>query len=158
MTPATSSSLVPTSTSNESHTRVDELHARSRFATDGRDQQRTVLSEHHNKEQKKRTQRRSATMFAVFLLCVLRDTLCLTPAMGCAHAWMSGRAYESSLSMSRLVYRLKTSAALWQCGWSGTNKKRGKKKKKKMMKKIDYVSNDVERFLEPFMRSVRISG
>ena len=34
---------------------------------------------------------------------------------------MSGRAYESSLSMSRLVYRLKTSAVLWQCGWSGTN-------------------------------------
>ena len=24
-------------------------------------------------------------MFAVFLLCVLRDYLCLTPAMGCAH-------------------------------------------------------------------------
>ena len=23
--------------------------------------------------------------------------------------------------MSRLVYRLKTSAVLWQCGWSGTN-------------------------------------
>ena len=24
-------------------------------------------------------------VFAVFLLCVLRDTLCLTPVMGCAH-------------------------------------------------------------------------
>ena len=24
-------------------------------------------------------------MFAVFLLCVVRDYLCLTPAMGCAH-------------------------------------------------------------------------
>ena len=34
----------------------------------------TVLSEHHNKDQRKRTLRRSATMFAVFLLCVLRAT------------------------------------------------------------------------------------
>ena len=32
MTPVTSSSLVPTSTSNESHTRSDELRARSRYA------------------------------------------------------------------------------------------------------------------------------
>ena len=32
MTPVTSSSLVPTSTSNESHTRSVELHARSRYA------------------------------------------------------------------------------------------------------------------------------
>ena len=32
MTPVTSSSLVPTSTSNESHTRSDELRARSRCA------------------------------------------------------------------------------------------------------------------------------
>ena len=31
MTPVTSSSLVPTSTSNESHTRSDELRARSRY-------------------------------------------------------------------------------------------------------------------------------
>ena len=37
-----------------------------------RGQATTVLGEHHNKEQRKRTQRRSATMFAVFLLCVLR--------------------------------------------------------------------------------------
>ena len=37
-------------------------------------------------------------------------------------------------------------------------RKKRKKKKKKMMKTCDYVSNDVERFLEPFMRSVRISG
>ena len=44
-----------------------------------------VLSEHRNKEQRKRTQQRSATMFAVYLLCVLGDTLCLTPVMGCAH-------------------------------------------------------------------------
>ena len=50
-----------------------------------RGQATTVLSEHHNKEQRKRTQRRSATMFAVYLLCVLSDYLCLTPAMGCAH-------------------------------------------------------------------------
>ena len=127
MTPATSSSLVPTSTSNESHTRSVELHARSRYAvqrvshsfrraprsfqihhprvshscrrasrsfqirnsrsrsTEDRPTTVTVLSEHHNKDQRKRTQRRSATMFAVFLLCVLRDYLCLTPAMGCAH-------------------------------------------------------------------------
>ena len=37
-----------------------------------RGQATTVLSEHHSKDQRKRTQRRSATMFAVFLLCVLR--------------------------------------------------------------------------------------
>ena len=54
-------------TTHESHTRADELRARCRFATQGRDQQATtVLSEHHNKEQRKRTQRRSAAMFAVF--------------------------------------------------------------------------------------------
>ena len=81
-----------------------------------RGQATTVLSEDHNKDQKKRTQRRSATMFAVFLLCVLRDYLCLTLRWA-VRTWMSGRAYESSLSMSRLVYRLKTSAVLWQCGW-----------------------------------------
>ena len=84
-----------------------------------RRQATTVLSEHHTKDQRKRTQRRSATMFAVFLLCVLRPTLRSrsNQTMGCAHTWMSGRAYESSLSMSRLVYKLKTSAVLWQCGW-----------------------------------------
>ena len=104
MTPVTSSSLVPTSTSNESHTRSVELRARSRSAVQrvshscrrasrsfqirnsrsrstsfalvpdsqltiaiDRGRATTVLSEHHNKEQRKRTQRRSATMFAVFL-------------------------------------------------------------------------------------------
>ena len=45
-----------------------ELRARSRYAV-----QRVSHS------------RRSATMFAVFLFCVLRETLCLTPATGCAH-------------------------------------------------------------------------
>ena len=114
MTPETSSSLVPTSSSNESHTRSDEHPARSRYAVQqvshsfrrpsrsfqirsptsltlvstsfalvpnsqrtvaiNTGQATTVLSEHHNKEQRKRTQRRSATMFAVFLLCVLRAT------------------------------------------------------------------------------------
>ena len=89
-----------------------------------RGQATTVLSEHHTKDQRNRTQRRSATMFAVFLLCVLRATFRSRShqTMGCAtHHAMSGRAYESSLSMPRLVYRLKTSAVLWQCGWSGTN-------------------------------------
>ena len=52
-----------------------------------RGQATTVLSEHGYKEQRKRTQRRSATMFAVFLLCVLRDNLCLTPAMA-VRTWM----------------------------------------------------------------------
>ena len=40
-----------------------------------RGQTTTVLSEHHNKEQRKRTQRRSASMFAVFLLCVVHVVL-----------------------------------------------------------------------------------
>ena len=86
--PATSSMIVPTTTSNESHTRFNELRA---LAPDPqptvaitRGQATTVLSEDRNKEQRKRTQWRSATMFAVNLLCVLRATLCLTPAMGCA--------------------------------------------------------------------------
>ena len=61
-------------------------------------------------------------LFAVFLLCVLRATFIhARTSEWAAHTWMSGRAYESSLSMSRPVYRLKTSAVLWQCGWSGTN-------------------------------------
>ena len=75
MTPVTSSSLLPTSTSNESHTRSDELRARSRFATHGRNQQRTSNHRAQRAPQQgaeERTQRRSATMFAVFLLCVLR--------------------------------------------------------------------------------------
>ena len=55
------------------------------FVAINRGQASTVLSDHRNKEQRKRTQQRSATMSAVFLLCVLRDTLCLTPVMGCAH-------------------------------------------------------------------------
>ena len=37
-----------------------------------RGQATNVLSEHRNKEQRKRTQQRSAAMFAVYLLCVLR--------------------------------------------------------------------------------------
>ena len=57
-----------------------------------RGQATTVLSEHYNKEQRKRTQRRSASMFVVFLLCVLRarydlllDTkgLCNTSSSAC---------------------------------------------------------------------------
>ena len=93
MTPVTSSSLVPTSTSNESRTRSVELVPNSpptsltlvltSFALGpdsqltvaiDRGQATTVLGEHHNKEQRKRTQRRAATMSAVFLLCVLRAT------------------------------------------------------------------------------------
>ena len=75
------------------------------------------------KEKEKKGRGKKGRVFAVFLLCVLRTTFPSrsNQTMGCAHAWMSGREYESSLSMSRLVYRLKTSAVLWQCGWSGTN-------------------------------------
>ena len=96
--PATSFLLVPKTNSNESHTRSDELPARSRHATQRvshssdelrarsipdsqptvaitRGQATTVLSEHHNKEHARhKTQQRSATMFAVYLLCVLRAT------------------------------------------------------------------------------------
>ena len=78
-------------------------------------------SEHHNTKGRKRTQLRSANMFEVFLLFPARNFRSRSKqTMGCAHTWMSGRAYESSLSMSRLVY-MKTSAMLWQCGWSNTN-------------------------------------
>ena len=75
--PATSPTLVPTS--------FPLVPDSQPTVAINRGQATTVLSEHRNKEQRKRTQQRSATMFAVFLLCVLRDTLCLTPVMGCAH-------------------------------------------------------------------------
>ena len=91
----TSLTLVPTSSTlvpNSPPTSLTLVSTSFALAPDSqltvainRGQATTVLSEHHNKEQRKRTQRRSATMFAVFLLCVLRDNLCLTPAMGCAH-------------------------------------------------------------------------
>ena len=155
MTPVTSSSLVPTSTSNESHTRSDELRARSKFthlpfldvrlrvgsharakgfsrsgtACDfsvtanelhtrpknrvcrheqlSRDFASRPTNEFHNSFKDSqlsvaitrgtsyqivankdwtRIQQRSATMFAVYLLCVPRakyDLFCLTQ-MGCA--------------------------------------------------------------------------
>ena len=35
--------------------------------------------------EKKKGEKKTNKMFAVFLLCVLRDNLCLTPAVGCAH-------------------------------------------------------------------------
>ena len=93
--------------------------------------------------------------------------------MGCAtHHAMSGRAYESSLSMSRPVYRLKTNAVLWQCGWSGT--KHGKnmfqkkktfqtllssltpkiflKKKKKNLRKKNFAHNLL--LLRPFLSNL----
>ena len=37
------------------------------------------------KQREKEKEKKKDKMFAVFLLCVLRDNLCLTPAMGCAH-------------------------------------------------------------------------
>ena len=144
MTPVTSSSLVPTSTSNESHTRsvelrarskfttheshtrADELRARSRFATHGRDRQRTGnhrarRAPQQGAEEKNSTARRYHVC-RVSTRCPARYFCSRSnQTMGCAHTWMSGRAYESSLSMSRLVHKLKTSAVLWQCGWSGTN-------------------------------------
>ena len=144
MTPVTSSSLVPTSTSNkshtrsdelrarskftthESHTRVDELRARSKFATQGRDQQRTSNHRAQRAPQQGAEEKNSTALryhvCRVSALCPARNFRSRSnQTMGCAHTWMSGRAYESSLSMSRPVYRLKTSATLWQCGWSGTN-------------------------------------
>ena len=121
MTPVTSSSLVPTSTSNESHTRVDKLRARSRFATHGRDRQKTGNHRAQRAPQQGAEEKNSTALryhvCRVSALCLARLFVLDTLAMGCAHTWMSGRAYESSLSMSRLVYRLKTSAVPWQCGW-----------------------------------------
>ena len=76
MTPVTSSSLVPTPTGNESLVPTSSALVPDTQLTVAinRGQATTVLSEHHNKEQRKRTQQRSATMFAVLLLCVLRAT------------------------------------------------------------------------------------
>ena len=80
--PATSLTLVPTSFALVPHSPPTSLtlvstsfalvpDSQLTVAID-RGQATTVLSEHHKKEQRKRTQRRSATICAVFLLCVLR--------------------------------------------------------------------------------------
>ena len=91
MTPVTSSSLVATCNVNQqrvSHSfrrapRSFQIrYSRSR-STEG--QATTVLSEHHNKEQRKRTQRRSATMLAVLLLCPARLFVLDTFDGLCAH-------------------------------------------------------------------------
>ena len=97
-----------------------------------------MLSEHHNKEHKKRTQQRSATMFAVFQLCVLRDTFRLTPVMGCAHMDDHRACHVTSahtLSTTTKEDWKTTSAVLWQCGWSGTNRKKKEKTRKKTKQK-----------------------
>ena len=75
--PVTSSTLAPTNSALV----PDSQHT----VAIARGQATNVLSERRNKEQRKRTQQRSVTMFAVYLLCVLRDSLCLTPVMGCAN-------------------------------------------------------------------------
>ena len=109
---------------HESHTRVDELQARSRFATHGRDQQRTGNHRHRAQrapqqglEEKNSTALRNHVC-RVSALCPARNFRPRSnQTMGCAtHHAMSGRAYESSLSMSRLVYKLNASAsavAMW---------------------------------------------
>ena len=180
MTPVTSSSLVPTSTSNESHTRSDELRARSNeshttasrsfqihhprvshscstsfalvpdsqltVAID-RGQATTVLSEHHNKEQRKRTQRRSATMFAVFLLCVLRarydlllDTKGLCASHGCHCAVLSWHVQcqtqvcvRSCKSVKNARWSVKNKNALEKKKQPDREKKREKVKTKSTM-------------------------
>ena len=69
------------------------------------------------KKKKEKRKKKKRKKIAVFLLCVLRATFVhARTRQWAAHTWMR-RAYETSLSMSRLVYRLKTSAVLWQCGW-----------------------------------------
>ena len=98
LSPVTSSSLVPTSTSNESHTRSDELPARSRYPSTS-----FPLADHQSRQDKltrdalftrappnnrdKRIQQRSATMFAVFL-CPARNTLFLTTVKGLCNTLM----------------------------------------------------------------------
>ena len=113
-------------TTHESHTRVDELHALSRFATHGRDRQRTGNHRAQRAPQQGAEEKNSAALrynvCRFSALCPARNFRSRSnQTMGCAHRWMSGRANESSLSMSRPMYRLTTSAVLWQCGWSGTN-------------------------------------
>ena len=130
MTPVTSSSLVPTSTSNESHTRSVELHARSRDVVQRvshscrrasrsfqirnsrsrstEDKRPPLLSEHHSKDQRKRTQRRSATMFAVFLLCVLRATF--------VHARTRRWAVRHIMQQCTTMTENKCCASM-ACGW-----------------------------------------
>ena len=155
MTPVTSSSLVPTSTINESHPRSDEFRARSRYEIqrdshpfqihyprvshswrrDSRSFQ-TRNSRSRSTEDKRppcsastttRSRGKNSTALRYHVChvsapCPARNFRSRSsPTMDCAHTWMSGRAFESPLSMSRLMYRLKTSAMLRQCGWSSTN-------------------------------------
>ena len=140
MTPVTSSSLVPTSTNNESHTRSDELPARSRYAVQRvshsfrrasrsfqihhprvshsyrrasrsfqirksrsrstEDRQLPCSASTTTRIRGKRTQRRSATMFAVFLLCVLRATF--------VHALTRQWAVRTWMIIVHVVLRLYT--------------------------------------------------
>ena len=93
-------------TTHESHTRVDELRARSRFATHGRDRQRTVNHRAQRAPQQGAEENNSTALryhvCRVSALCPARNSRSRSyQTMGCAHTWMSGRAYESSLS--RLV-------------------------------------------------------
>ena len=73
--------------------------------------QRALQARQQTTEEK--SQQRSAAMFAVYLLYVLRQlSFPLEPDVGCANAWMSGCACESPLCVSRLVYKC-SAAAMW---------------------------------------------
>ena len=92
--PPRSSTLVQTTT--------DELHS-------SRDSPKSSTRSANKEQARHRIQQRSATMFAVYLLCVLCATFVHTRTSVLCNTH-DERACESSLSMSRPVYRLKASA------------------------------------------------
>ena len=111
----TSFALVPNSPPTSRSHSFRRARARSRFATHGRDQQRTGNHRAQRAPQQGAEEKNSTALryhvCRVSALCHARNFRSRSNlTMGCAHAWMSGRAYQSSLSMSRPVYRLKTSA------------------------------------------------
>ena len=89
MTPVTSSSLVPTSTTHESHTRV-ELRARFRFSTHGRDRQKTGNHRAQRAPQQGAEEKNSTALryhvCRVSALCPARNFRSRSnQTMGCAH-------------------------------------------------------------------------
>ena len=75
------------------------------------------------REKRKNGRKKEKKVFAVFLLCVLRDTLCLTPVMGCAHMDDHRACRVTSVHMLSTTTKMTESNKVQCCGngWSGTN-------------------------------------
>ena len=103
-----------------------ERRTKGKIKKKGKEKKKRKKKKKKRKKKKKENKNRRKTrkvFVRVSVLCSARNFRSRTnQTMDYSYVWMSGYAYESSLSMSRLVYRLNsTSTVLWQCGWSGTN-------------------------------------